>query len=115
MTSPSMNKAIASHVMRRAEEMKKDPADVLWLGDLISAFLHSPEHASAHEHDVAVLVKAALDAAEQLEAMACCYVVSARAGVGSEQARNDNRQLAARLHAACEALGADIEKPVVAA
>lgn len=89
----SYDQAIASFVMRRAQELKKEPADLLWLGDAISSFLHSPEFASS-QHKIAVLIKASLDAAVQLDDEAV-----------DEETRLKHLPIVERVYAACEVLG----------
>lgn len=89
----SYDQAIANFVMRRAQELKKEPADLLWLGDTISSFLHSPEFASS-QHKIAVLIKASLDAAVQLDDKAV-----------DEETRVKHLPIVERVYAACEVLG----------
>lgn len=43
--SDSMNSAISEFVLNRAQLMKRDPADCIWMGDLVSAFINSQEYA----------------------------------------------------------------------
>lgn len=55
-----VNNAIARFVLRKATDMKRDPGDMVWLGDLIAEFMHSDEAKQEaliyvgdrpHEHD----------------------------------------------------------------
>lgn len=70
---------------------------------------------SRREHLIAVLIKAALDAAVQLDDMKNCIVVSSHSRGEDLEAREKNRQIVERVYAACEALGVDLEKHEVAA
>lgn len=93
----SYDQAIANFVMRRAQELKKEPADLLWLGDMLSSFLHSPEFDSS-QHKIAVLIKASLDAAVHLDE----HLDDVAA---DEETRVRHRQIVERVYAACEELG----------
>jgi hypothetical protein len=43
--SAAMNSAISEFVLNRAQLMKRDPVDCLWIGDLIATFINSHEYA----------------------------------------------------------------------
>lgn len=43
--SAEINKAIADFIFNRARMHKKDPAGLIWMGDLISEFMHSANYA----------------------------------------------------------------------
>ena len=76
----------------------------------------SHHHAcDCREQKLSVLIKAALDAAVQLDDMKNCIVVSSHSRGEDQETREKNRQTVERVYAACEALGADIEKHEVAA
>jgi hypothetical protein len=45
----NFDKAISSFVLRKCEQLNREPETMLWLGDVISEFICSEEYAKADE------------------------------------------------------------------
>lgn len=74
--SDSMNSAISEFVLNRAQLMKRDPADCLWIGDLIAAFINSQEYA---QMAISAAVKMSFSVQElRPEVMAFALLMEAR-------------------------------------
>lgn len=105
MISASMHAATNRYTTRCVDTGRVKQHEGLWLRDGITAFLGSPECAAARAHDIAVLIKASLDAATELDWMKNAECVK-------PEDRDNAEQLVARLHAACESLGHHFEAQV---
>lgn len=70
---------------------------------------------NCREHGVAVLIKAALDAAVQLDETKHCVVGVSKSPDDDQRRQEKSSQIVERVYAACEALGADIGAHEVAA
>lgn len=76
----------------------------------------SHHHAcDCREHKVAVLVKAALDAAVQLDDTKHCVVGVSKSPDEDQRRQEKSSRIVERVYSACEALGVDIGAPEVAA
>lgn len=105
MISASMQRAANRYSSRCVDTGRVKQHEGLWLRDGITAFLGSPECAAARAHDIAVLIKASIDAAVEID-----WLKKAE-GVNAEE-RDKAAQLVERLYAACESISHQIEMPV---